>query len=67
MIVDDGITRAPCIAMPDVRLALELKQVLRMFSGTVPVPSCEDSSTNRIGNVFETMLRNFYHVRRAWE
>lgn len=26
-LVDDGITRAPCIAMPDIRLALELKQV----------------------------------------
>ena len=26
-VVDDGITRAPCIAMPDIHLAFELKQV----------------------------------------
>lgn len=26
-LVDDGITRAPCIVMPDIHLALELKQV----------------------------------------
>lgn len=27
VLVDDGITRAPCIVMPDIHLALELKQV----------------------------------------
>lgn len=30
-LVDDGITRSPCIAMPDIHLALELKQVGRGF------------------------------------
>lgn len=30
-VVDDGITRAPCIAMPDIHLAFELLQVKSHF------------------------------------
>lgn len=30
-VIDDGITRAPCIAMPDIHLAYELKQVLKQI------------------------------------
>ncbi len=26
-LLDDGVTRAPCIAMPDIRLASELRRV----------------------------------------
>ena len=46
-VVDDGITRAPCIAMPDIHLAFELQQV-RGMTTLVVVTSGASYLTQRV-------------------
>ncbi|CAN0525960.1 unnamed protein product, partial [Laminaria digitata] len=50
-VVDDGITRAPCIAMPDIHLAFELQQWAERTSG-------EDAGFQILFNAFQSTTRH---------
>ncbi|CAM9997340.1 unnamed protein product [Sphacelaria rigidula] len=53
-LVDDGITRSPCIVMPDIHLALELKQWAERTSGVdagFPILAAAFESTTQHGRL----------------